>query len=279
MTAYRDAPPPVLCPRCGDVLDHVFDLVRVCMQCEGVWLGPTALSAAFSDVKWPGGRTLWWRNSMDCPECKLANTVTQLTAMQCDGVLVDRCPLGHGVYLDRGELGRLMLSHSDELLVLLDRLADIDVEQLAERRERWKRARDARLALIELQAGDLEELAAKRRAAEAAEAARQAEEIAARRKRELEREAERVAARRVEDERRRAVDGLRVQRAQADRKRERLLEQCETVASHIAATETQLAAFQQQLAKLQVQIEESVRELAEIDRAIAALEQPPARPS
>jgi Zn-finger nucleic acid-binding protein len=54
-------------------------------------------------------------------------------------VIVDQCP-EHGVWLDRGELGRLMGVAADELAALRDRLAATapDLDQLLARRQKWR---------------------------------------------------------------------------------------------------------------------------------------------
>ena len=81
---------------------------------------------------------MWWQNSLACPECMFEGTTTIMDARSANNVQIDRCPT-HGLWLDRGELGRVMATGSDELAELLRRIeATIDVEQLAERRQRWQ---------------------------------------------------------------------------------------------------------------------------------------------
>lgn len=265
MSIYREAPPPLLCPRCGDVLDAVVDLVRVCMQCEGVWLGPTALQAAFNDVKWPHGRSMWWRNSMACPECRNAGEDTQLTAMAAAEILVDRCPAGHGLYLDRGELGRLMQSTSDELVGLLDRLATVDDAQLAARRESWKRVRDERVAMIAKHGKYLEEVAARRRAEEAERKEERERQRAA------EREAARQAARTVAQHAQ-LIARLRTERETLVVERRRIVEKLAAIEQDVASHETMLAELHEQRAELtrasttaQLRLDDVVRQLAAME--------------
>lgn len=253
MSFYRAAPSPLLCPRCGDVLDAVFDLVRVCMQCEGVWLGPAALEAAFADVKWPHARSVWWRNSMECPECRNSGEHTQLTAMSAGEILVDRCPAGHGLFLDRGELGRLMRSTSDELLGLLERLAAVDGAALAAKRDRWKRAAEER------RASHGEALAEQER--------RRREDRDRQRAVELERE--RQAAKTVA-ERAQLVARLRAMREELDRDRRRIDEQIAAVNEHVASHESMLAKFRKQQAELGDDLVAAQRRLDEVDLQLAA---------
>ncbi len=121
------------------MLDRAFDGVSSCLRCEGLWIAPATLDAAFGNPRWPTGHTLWWRNSLDCPECAFEGKSTLMAARMSNDVLVDQCP-EHGVWLDRGELGRLMGVPTDELAALRDRLAVMapDLEQLVARREKWR---------------------------------------------------------------------------------------------------------------------------------------------
>jgi len=104
---YREAPRFLLCPRCGEMLERALDGAWSCLRCEGLWIGPAALDAAFGDPRWPPGHAMWWRNSIECPECALEGKATLMTARMSSDVIVDQCA-DHGVWLDRGELGRLM---------------------------------------------------------------------------------------------------------------------------------------------------------------------------
>jgi len=129
----------LLCPRCGELLDPTFEGVSSCLRCEGVWVSPAAPGAAFGDPRWPDGQTLWWRNSIECPDCAFEGATTLMTARRSSDVIVDQCP-AHGIWLDRGELGRLMGAPTDELAALCARLAAVapDLERLVARRERWR---------------------------------------------------------------------------------------------------------------------------------------------
>jgi Zn-finger nucleic acid-binding protein len=121
------------------MLDRAFEGVSSCLRCEGLWIAPATLDAAFGNPRWPSGTTLWWRNSVECPECAFEGKTTLMAARLSNDVLVDQCP-EHGVWLDRGELGRLMGGATDELAALRDRLAvrAPDLEKLVARREQWR---------------------------------------------------------------------------------------------------------------------------------------------
>jgi Zn-finger nucleic acid-binding protein len=127
------------------MLDRAFEGVSSCLRCEGLWIGPATLDAAFGNPRWPTGVTLWWRNSVECPECAFEGKTTLMAARMSNDVLVDQCS-EHGVWLDRGELGRLMGAGADERGALRDRLAVMapDLEQLVARREKWRADIEAR---------------------------------------------------------------------------------------------------------------------------------------
>jgi len=136
---YREGPRLLLCPRCAEMLDRAFEGVWPCPRCEGLWIAPATLDAAFGDPRWPPGHAMWWRNSIECPECAVEGKATVMTARMSRDVIVDQCA-DHGVWLDRGELGRLMGTGDDELGALRARLAASapDLGELVEQREKWR---------------------------------------------------------------------------------------------------------------------------------------------
>lgn len=140
MDPYRGQPRFLLCPHCGEVLDRSFEGVSACLCCEGLWISPATLDAAFGNPMWPPGRSLWWRNAVRCPECVFEGHETVMSARMANDVIVDQCST-HGLWLDRGELGRLMGTDGDELAALRDRLAvhAQDLAQVIERRDRWRK--------------------------------------------------------------------------------------------------------------------------------------------
>ena len=135
---FREPPRYLVCPRCGDVLEAIVSGVSMCPRCEGVWLATHVLSLAFGDPQGPAGQVMWWHNELACPECAASGTPSTMDAKSASGVHLDCCAK-HGLWLDRGELGRVTSSSGDELAVLLRRLeANVDPAALAERRTQWR---------------------------------------------------------------------------------------------------------------------------------------------
>jgi len=132
---YREAPLLLPCPRCSEMLDRAFEGVAVCPRCQGAWIGQATLDTAFGNPRWPPGQEMWWQDPLACPEC-----AAQLSPRNSNGVMVDTC-VSHGVWLDRGELGRLMslATGADELLALRKKIAAVaDPEGLRQRRQAWR---------------------------------------------------------------------------------------------------------------------------------------------
>ncbi len=136
---YRELPKYLLCPRCSEMLSRELEGVSPCPRCEGLWLATSALSEAFGSPRWPAGQAMWWRNSLECPACGFEGKQTQMAARMAEDVLVDQCA-EHGLWLDRGELGRLMGASGDELAALRDRMNVVApaLEKLGPRREQWR---------------------------------------------------------------------------------------------------------------------------------------------
>lgn len=105
------------CPACVKRDMVVLELDRIeidhCLTCGGIWLDAgelellvgapdkgTALSTLFSDRSDAGGET-----ARPCPICG-ARMVKQATGSE-PSLVIDRCPAGHGVWLDDGELQAL----------------------------------------------------------------------------------------------------------------------------------------------------------------------------
>jgi Zn-finger nucleic acid-binding protein len=93
------------CPRCGDQLAPL-GAGRVCRGCRGAWIPETRLEEMV--------RTM--RGELFAEELVFAERAASETALRCPGCgtaltpqtfatqPVDRCPNGHGVWLDDGEL-------------------------------------------------------------------------------------------------------------------------------------------------------------------------------
>ena len=115
---YRDAPSSLACPRCGQPLEGIRDGLGACLACGGIWLGTAAITIAFGARVWPFGTNVWWKRELVCPVC-----AEDMAAILSEGVVVDRCDR-HGVWLDPGELGRLLdAPAAEELTALYRRIA------------------------------------------------------------------------------------------------------------------------------------------------------------
>jgi hypothetical protein len=86
-----------------------------CLSCGGIWLDAgelelligafdkaAALTGAFSDLRDTGGEP-----SRKCPICGKLMTKTT-TAAGDTALMLDRCPHGHGIWFDDGELLTLL---------------------------------------------------------------------------------------------------------------------------------------------------------------------------
>lgn len=123
---YRDAPPRLACPRCGELLEETAIGAHDCLRCGGTWLAQHAIDAAFDGARWPVGSSLWWRSQLACPECARRGRNEVMPALAVGDVVVDRCA-DHGVWLDEGELERVLRD---------DQPRDIRLRQLLARERR-----------------------------------------------------------------------------------------------------------------------------------------------
>lgn len=275
---FRERPRFLSCPRCSEILDRGLEGIRTCLRCEGVWLPQATLTAAFEDPRWPGGQAIWWRNSIECPDCATAGERQMLEARMAKGVLVDRCHQ-HGVWLDRSELGRLMGVKADELVELQRRL-DIpqhEIDALAARRAKWRDELAARREASNEYEAWLDEVERQRVAAaeDSERRAREREAEAARSKRERD-----MAAAKAEKERARAAS----ERATArERTKQELGNQLAAASEEHAKLEQRLALHREATAQLEARLVEHKKveaklagELAEhrewVDKVAAQLE-------
>lgn len=113
------------CPRCHNPLAHEsYEGVTIdrCAVCHGAWLDEgelpqivntrtvkfpadlikSTLAAAFAGVTAPELHSI-----EKCPKCQTAMTAANFS--YSSGVILDRCPKGHGVWLDGGELSKAQL--------------------------------------------------------------------------------------------------------------------------------------------------------------------------
>ncbi len=173
---YRQGPAWRACPRCEEVLEENFPGGLICPRCAGSWISQVVLDAAFGDPLWPNGAAMWWRRSLDCPECASGGKQVVMDAIEAHGVIVDRCA-GHGMWFDGGELERVIDVAGDPYAVLCQHMA-LSRPEIEAARARYDRRRAQ--ASADRQAARTEAELAERRAEEQEAAARRArEELAA----------------------------------------------------------------------------------------------------
>jgi Zn-finger nucleic acid-binding protein len=255
---FRERPKFLLCPRCGEMLEHAFDGVLMCLRCEGMWIAAVTVEKAFGDPRWPGGPSLWWRNELECPECAVEGAASAMNAASTGGVLFDRCP-SHGLWLDRTELGRLMgiaggprvEGVSSELAALRDQLASAEGEhaQHARRREaRRSELEQRRKEALELRA----RLDADRRRADEASA-----QAAAR-----EREAASLD---------RSADREREARRELERMIQRLGDSRQEASEEVGRIETRIIMLREQLHAAEAELDGARARLRAVDDQLAAV--------
>lgn len=98
------------CPECQRpfALVHLRDVtVDYCVHCRGSWFDPGELGLVAStahDVL--ATNTMHRKSKYNCPVCSTA--MWESVYKKPISLLVDRCPNGHGVYLEQGELERIL---------------------------------------------------------------------------------------------------------------------------------------------------------------------------
>lgn len=265
MSVFREAPRVHDCPRCGENLARVSGGVEACSRCEGVWLPKLTIETAFGTPYWPPGPGQWWRRQLACPACSLVGGANIMTPIQVDNFLVDRC-YEHGVWLDAGELGRLLdAPHAIELEAFYERLRpDAELPPgLAEFRKLREAEREKRMRETELERKNREAEAARiraeREAALAAERARRAEEEA--RQRALDLRDQRAAIQTEYDETRKLV-GAR------ERELVTIRERVENRERELTAMKEQAKSRELALDEARVRLVELEGKLDEIDRQL-----------
>ena len=104
------------CPACNEpmiVLEHDAVEIDYCCACRGVWLDHAELALLFDDpleamvflnALTPDNTTK--ENPRQCPICR--TKMDKVATPEKVAMLLDRCPRGHGIWLDDGELGRVL---------------------------------------------------------------------------------------------------------------------------------------------------------------------------
>lgn len=255
MSAFREAPRRLACPRCGEHLEPLSTGVEVCPRCEGAWLPTAAIEQAFGTPYWPKGPGAWWRRELECPACAVGNRSSMMTPVISGQIVVDRCP-EHGEWLDPGELGRLLdAPRSLELEAFYERLRP-DGELPA----RLLEFRKARQSEREQRAAELDEYRAK---VEAEQARQRAEYEAVR-------AVERARAAKLAADERRLL--LVDQRAALERTYEETERQGFAYERELAADRERITKQESQLAKLRDEVSKRERAIVDIRARMTELE-------
>jgi len=104
------------CPHCGVeplvALEHQRVEVDYCAKCMGVWLSAGEIELIYGDAG-AARDFLESRNPVPrgekprrCPEC--GKRMVKEATEGSHPVTIDRCPRGHGLWLDRGELATVL---------------------------------------------------------------------------------------------------------------------------------------------------------------------------
>lgn len=269
LAPFRERPRFLLCPRCGEMLEHALEAVLTCLRCEGLWIGSAILERAFGDPRWPGGASMWWRNALECPECALEGEARTMAAVRAGDVVVERCA-SHGLWLDRTELLRLLgggepgPGAAPELELLRERLqeAEVDLEQLARRREAWRT-----------------DLGLRRKAAQEYRAWLEAEQ-----RRRLERAGEEGAREEAEreegarEEAKREENKREGAEAEARREQARVIERLEDAraqaSAHVGRVEAQIIMLREQLHAAEAELDGARARLRAVEDQLAVIRAP-----
>jgi Zn-finger nucleic acid-binding protein len=184
-----------------------------------------------------------------------------MDARSADGIMVDLCP-SHGVWLDHGELARLMKleAGADELLALQRKVNAVpDPDGLAQRRLKWRTELDKRRRqTAEFRAWLEQEAQRKAAAAEEAEKQRALAAYQQRLVREAQQASEAEAARIAEEKRQAELElhqKLMKQRAEIVASMDILRRELDAARNHLASVEAQIATHGKVLAEIDAQLD------------------------
>jgi len=124
-----------MCPACKEVL-VVLELSGVeidrCTSCGGIWLDSGELEQILALAEVPAGRiaealragSQGSRSRRQCVRCR--RRMRQVAIEGCTGLVADRCPAGHGIWFDAGELSAAVKTLSgDQADAVAGFLADL----------------------------------------------------------------------------------------------------------------------------------------------------------
>ena len=98
------------CPECKLVMSLLYIgsvEIDYCTRCDSSWFDPGELKAFTGvDKDVPSDNLKSRKSKYHCPECDVQ--MNELVFLKPYNLLVDSCPYGHGVYLEKGELGRAL---------------------------------------------------------------------------------------------------------------------------------------------------------------------------
>lgn len=123
------------CPRChaaAVILELSGVEVDYCEECGGIWLDAGELDILLGDnaesVMQEFRVKKFCRDKrLRCPACN-----RKMEKIQIGETLLDRCPAGHGLWFDQGELEEVIAaadSHSEVLKLLKDMFADKEIKE------------------------------------------------------------------------------------------------------------------------------------------------------
>lgn len=108
----------MICPKCGGSLSprEVGEVVvDQCAVCQGIWLDVGELRAVIDFQRQHPESALaadapaaHYEVTGPCPRCGGEGNMTRITSLHDDSLVLDSCPVCYGIWLDGGELQRLM---------------------------------------------------------------------------------------------------------------------------------------------------------------------------
>ncbi len=111
-----------MCPVCrGSLVSYEFQGVEIdrCLECGGTWLDAGELELLVELVGFDArplaerirAAKLLRRGKRHCPRCPRRLQVIEVGEAQA--IEIDRCPIEHGLWLDRGEMEALIASATE----------------------------------------------------------------------------------------------------------------------------------------------------------------------